>query len=97
MLSKLVHRSVAAAASLRVNALRGFGTAAADPSTGLSFKLSDEQKEFQSLARKFAQEVMIPQAAEYDRTGKYPKEIFEKAWELGLCNGHIEEVKHQKL
>jgi acyl-CoA dehydrogenase len=36
-----------------------------------------------------AEEEMIPQAGEYDRTGAYPQPIFAKAWELGLCNTHI--------
>ena len=27
---------------------------------------------------------MIPRAAEHDRTGAFPTEIFKKAWELGL-------------
>lgn len=36
-----------------------------------SFKeLSPEQKEYQQLARKFAQEEIIPKAAHYDKTGE---------------------------
>jgi len=30
-------------------------------------------------------------AAEYDRTMKYPIDVFTKAWELGLVNTHIPE------
>lgn len=41
------------------------------------------------MARKFAREEIIPVAAEYDRTGKYPWDIVKKAWSLGLMNGHI--------
>lgn len=41
-------------------------------STGMSFALSEEQKSFQDLARKFALDEIIPVAAEHDRTGKYP-------------------------
>lgn len=52
-------------------------------------ELSDTQKEFRELARKFAQEEIIPVAAEYDRTGKFPWEIVKKAHSLGLMNGHI--------
>lgn len=51
--------------------------------------MNDTQKEFQELARKFAREEIIPVAAEYDRTGKYPWDIIKKAWSLGLMNGHI--------
>ena len=55
----------------------------------LSFGLSDEQKSIQSLARKFALEVMAPKAAHYDRTMEYPSEIFKAAWDLGLVNTHV--------
>ncbi|KAM6919737.1 medium-chain specific acyl-CoA dehydrogenase, mitochondrial [Lycodopsis pacificus] len=58
-------------------------------STGYSFELTDEQKEFQQLARKFAREEIVPVAAAYDRSGEYPMPIIKKAWELGLMNGHI--------
>lgn len=58
-----------------------------------SLKLSDEQREFQQLARKFAREEMIPKEKYYDQTMEYPQEIFEKAWELGLVNSHVPEVR----
>ncbi|RHZ01231.1 hypothetical protein DYB37_004792 [Aphanomyces astaci] len=58
---------------------------------GISFKLTDTQREFQQLARKFAREEMIPLEKHYDQTMEYPKPIFDKAWELGLVNGHIPE------
>jgi len=32
--------------------------------------LTPEQKEYQETARKFAKDVIIPVAAEYDRTGE---------------------------
>ena len=63
----------------------------AGPNQGLSFDLTEDQKAYQELARKFALEEIIPVAAEYDRTGEYPHDIFAKAWELGLCNPHIPE------
>ncbi|XP_050520974.1 probable medium-chain specific acyl-CoA dehydrogenase, mitochondrial [Daktulosphaira vitifoliae] len=56
-----------------------------------SLDLSDTQKEFRDLARKFAREEIIPVAAEYDRTGEYPWEIVKKAHAVGLLNGHIPE------
>ncbi|KAM8851427.1 medium-chain specific acyl-CoA dehydrogenase, mitochondrial [Spinachia spinachia] len=58
-------------------------------SLGFSFELTDEQKEFQQLARKFAREEIVPVAPAYDRSGEYPMPIIRKAWELGLMNGHI--------
>ncbi|XP_033007684.1 medium-chain specific acyl-CoA dehydrogenase, mitochondrial [Lacerta agilis] len=58
---------------------------------GFSFELTDEQKEFQATARKFAREEILPVAAEYDRTGEYPVPLIKRAWELGLINSHIPE------
>lgn len=55
----------------------------------LNFSLSDEQKQLQDLARKFAKEEVIPKAAHHDKTGEYPKEIATKAWGLGIMNTHI--------
>ncbi|XP_046370091.1 medium-chain specific acyl-CoA dehydrogenase, mitochondrial-like [Haliotis rufescens] len=65
--------------------------AAASKSSGASFgfEFSEEQKEYQALARKFAREEILPKAPEYDKSGEYPVEIIKKAWELGLMNTHI--------
>ncbi|KAH0513099.1 Medium-chain specific acyl-CoA dehydrogenase, mitochondrial [Microtus ochrogaster] len=62
-----------------------------EPGLGFSFELSEQQKEFQATARKFAREEIIPVAAEYDRTGEYPFPLIKRAWELGLINAHIPE------
>ncbi|XP_052090961.1 medium-chain specific acyl-CoA dehydrogenase, mitochondrial-like isoform X1 [Mytilus californianus] len=77
-------------------AARAFGTVpdtanstSAQGSRGFSFELSDEQKEYQQTARKFAREEIIPVAAHHDQTGEYPWEVVKKAWELGLVNMHI--------
>ncbi|XP_059475207.1 medium-chain specific acyl-CoA dehydrogenase, mitochondrial isoform X2 [Neocloeon triangulifer] len=59
------------------------------PACGYAFELNDEQKEIQSLARKFTAEEIIPKAAEYDKTMEYPWPIVKKAWEVGLINNHI--------
>ncbi|CAO1325434.1 unnamed protein product [Diamesa hyperborea] len=53
------------------------------------FGLSDEQREMQAVARKFAKEEIIPVAAHHDRTGEYPWDLVKKAWALGLINQHI--------
>ena len=58
---------------------------------GLGFNLSEDQKAFQIAARDFARDVIIPQAAELDRTMKFPHDVFNKAWEMGLANCHIPE------
>jgi acyl-CoA dehydrogenase len=58
-------------------------------SDNFSLNLSDDLKQMQEVARRFALEEMIPKAAEYDRTMKYPQEIFKKAWDAGLVNLHV--------
>uniref|UniRef100_A0ABI7Y1D0 Medium-chain specific acyl-CoA dehydrogenase, mitochondrial n=1 Tax=Felis catus TaxID=9685 RepID=A0ABI7Y1D0_FELCA len=60
-----------------------------EPGLGFNFELTEQQKEFQATARKFAREEVIPVAAEYDKTGEYPVPLIKKAWELGLMNTHI--------
>uniref|UniRef100_A0A2K5S8S8 Medium-chain specific acyl-CoA dehydrogenase, mitochondrial n=1 Tax=Cebus imitator TaxID=2715852 RepID=A0A2K5S8S8_CEBIM len=62
-----------------------------EPGLGFSFELTEQQKEFQATARKFAREEIIPVAAEYDKTGEYPVPLIRRAWELGLMNTHIPE------
>lgn len=56
---------------------------------GVTFELTDTQKEMQDVAQKFVREEIIPVAAEYDRSGEYPWPIIKKAWSLGLVNGSI--------
>lgn len=56
---------------------------------GPSFGLTDEQKQMQDIARKFAREEIIPVASHHDKTGEYPWDIVKKAWSLGLMNNHI--------
>ncbi|KAG9264719.1 medium-chain specific acyl-CoA dehydrogenase, mitochondrial [Astyanax mexicanus] len=58
---------------------------------GISFELTDQQKEFQETARKFAREEILPVAGEYDKSGEYPVPLIRRAWELGLINSHIPE------
>ncbi|RWS04774.1 medium-chain specific acyl-CoA dehydrogenase-like protein [Dinothrombium tinctorium] len=59
--------------------------------TGYNFELTDQQKEMQETARKFAREEVIPKAAEYDRTGAYPWDLIKKAHSLGLMTAGIPE------
>lgn len=57
----------------------------------IDFSLSDEQKEYQALARDFCQKEVIPKAAYHDETGEYPMDIIKKAWDAGLSNTHVPE------
>lgn len=56
---------------------------------GISFELSDEQREFQDLARKFAKNEIAPKAVHHDRTGEFPWDSVKKAHAAGLMNYHI--------
>ena len=53
------------------------------------FSISEEERSLQDLARKFARTEMAPHAAECDRAGRFPEEIYRKAWELGLMNLNV--------
>jgi acyl-CoA dehydrogenase len=53
------------------------------------FSLTSEQESLRDLARKFARTEMAPKAAECDRAGRFPEEIYRKAWELGLMNLNV--------
>ncbi|XP_070581804.1 medium-chain specific acyl-CoA dehydrogenase, mitochondrial-like [Ptychodera flava] len=61
--------------------------------TGLSFALTEEQCHIRDTARKFAREEIIPVAADLDRTGERPVDIYQKLWKLGMLNPRIPE-KH---
>jgi acyl-CoA dehydrogenase len=59
--------------------------------TGISFALSDEQRELRQLAREFASKEIRPVAAEYDEHSTHPADVIAKAHALGLMNPHIPE------
>jgi acyl-CoA dehydrogenase len=58
----------------------------------MDFDLSDEQLALQATARRFAREEVAPVAARYDRSGEFPRQLFEQAWQLGLSNTVIPEA-----
>jgi butyryl-CoA dehydrogenase len=47
-------------------------------------ELTDDQREVQALARRFAQERVAPHAAAWDREHRFPREVFAQLGELGL-------------
>lgn len=69
----LPRRLLAPAAFVQTRALASQATAA----PGFGFTLTEDQKSYQDLARKFALEEIIPVAAEYDRTGAYPVGLYQ--------------------
>lgn len=52
----------------------------------LDFSLSEEHDQLTKMARRFADERIKPIAAQCDEDSKFPVDVFEAAWELGLIN-----------
>src|ERR671937_136300 len=50
----------------------------------MDFGLSEEQREIQALAREVAKEKIGPNAGDWDREHRFPRELFPKLAELGL-------------
>jgi acyl-CoA dehydrogenase len=57
--------------------------------TGVSFSLTDEQRELRALARDFAVREIRPKAAAYDEAMRHPADVIAKAHEVGLMNLHV--------
>ena len=55
----------------------------------VDFKLTNEQKELQRLAREFAIKEIRPHVDEHDKLGQFPINIAKKAFEVGLMNLNI--------
>jgi acyl-CoA dehydrogenase len=58
---------------------------------GISFALTDEQKELRALAREFAAKEIRPKAADYDERSHHPVDLIAKAHAVGLMNLHVPE------
>ena len=57
----------------------------------IDFSLTEEQRQLQALARRFAKEVILPVAQEYDEKEEVPWPVIEKLHEVGLLNAIIPE------
>src|ERR1700758_2790977 len=57
--------------------------------TGISFALTEEQRELRQLARTFAEREIRPAEAECDAEMRHPAELIAQAHELGLMNVHV--------
>lgn len=57
----------------------------------ISFSLSEEQEMLRQEARKFARKEIVPVAAQYDKDAEFPREIVQKAFDMGLMNDVIPE------
>ncbi len=58
---------------------------------GVSFELTDEQRDLRALAHEFAEKEIRPRAAGYDEHSTHPADVIAKAHELGLMNPHLPE------
>jgi acyl-CoA dehydrogenase len=52
----------------------------------IDFEITEEQKALIETARRFAKERILPIAAECDRDARFPRDVFEEAWKIGLVN-----------
>jgi len=57
----------------------------------ISFTLTEEQEILRQTARRFAQNEIVPVAAEHDKEGSFPREVAQKAFEAGLINDVVPE------
>jgi acyl-CoA dehydrogenase len=57
--------------------------------TGVSFALTDEQKELRTLSRTFAEREIRPHEAECDADMRHPEELIAQAHEVGLMNLNV--------
>jgi acyl-CoA dehydrogenase len=55
----------------------------------IDFTLTEEQRAMREVAHDFAAKEIRPVAWEYDRDATFPRELVEKAWEIGLMNALI--------
>src|ERR1039457_1440412 len=57
----------------------------------MDFTLTEEQRAFQSTARQFAREQMMPQARDWDENETFPVEALRKAAALGFGGIYVKE------
>ena len=53
----------------------------------LDFDLTEEQLQIREMVRKFAQKEIAPHVLDYNREGRFPRDILEKMKETGLIGG----------
>jgi acyl-CoA dehydrogenase len=58
----------------------------------LDFSLTDEQKALVENTRKLVKDLVIPAAAKADEDEKFPMDVFQAAWEMGLSAPTVPEA-----
>ncbi|MBJ7483431.1 isobutyryl-CoA dehydrogenase [Brevundimonas sp.] len=51
----------------------------------MDFALNDDQRAIQDAARAFAQDLLLPNSAEWDETKHFPVDVMRQAAEMGFC------------
>ncbi|ACA87470.1 acyl-CoA dehydrogenase family protein [Shewanella woodyi] len=52
----------------------------------MDFNLNDDQRQFADLAQQFSSEELAPFAAKWDEEHHFPKDVIQRAGELGFCS-----------
>jgi alkylation response protein AidB-like acyl-CoA dehydrogenase len=52
----------------------------------MNFDLTDDQLAFADTAKQFAEQALAPHAAKWDKEHIFPKDVIQKAGELGFCS-----------
>ena len=52
----------------------------------MNFNLTEDQQAFAETAKQFADQELAPNAAKWDKEHFFPKEVLQKAGELGFCS-----------
>ncbi len=55
----------------------------------MAYQLTEEQQMIQAMVRDFAREVLLPTAAEREKTKEFPAENLKKMGELGLMGMNV--------
>jgi butyryl-CoA dehydrogenase len=55
----------------------------------MAYELTEEQRMIRAMVREFAREVLLPTAAERDKTKKFPRENIRQMGELGLMGMNV--------
>jgi len=55
----------------------------------IDFQLSEEQLALKDMVRKFVEKEVTPVAAKYDESSDFPRDVINKAWELGIMNAAV--------
>jgi len=58
----------------------------------MDLSLTDVQEALVATAREFTRKEIVPQAAHFDESGEFPREILRRAWETSLMNVEIPEA-----